>query len=145
MFSKSVICDLFQAHAFYFLRANYAGVTYPTLSSFYNFPQSYYVPHRICQSYKARLEANGLWAIPAAGEESEGEKPRRFGERVTEKEDPKQTFKSAFQRERVSYWSGCSSTVGLNRSLSKTGLRKGTCGIRPLREAVGRQGFFLLR
>ena len=110
---RGVICYLFQAHVFYSLPANYAGLTYPTLSSFYKIPQSYYVPHRICQAYKARLEANGLWTVPVSGEDSEVEKPKRFGERVTEKDDPKQAYKSAFQRERVSRPSGCSSSVGL--------------------------------
>ncbi|KAI0247955.1 hypothetical protein BJV78DRAFT_1241364 [Lactifluus subvellereus] len=97
---ESALGDLV-AHVFYSISANYVAVTYPTLSSFYNVPQSYYVPRRICQAYQARLEANGLWTLPAHGEENEAEKPKRFGEQVTEKEDPKQTFKSAFQRERV--------------------------------------------
>lgn len=108
--------DFLQAHVFYSIPANYAAVTYPTLSSFYNVPQSYYVPRRICRAYQARLEANGLWTLPAHGEENEAEKPKRFGEQVTEKEDPKQTFKSAFQRERVSRSSGFSSPIGLIRS-----------------------------
>jgi Outer mitochondrial membrane transport complex protein len=89
----------FQAHAFYSVSANYAAVMHPTLSSFYKFPQSYYVPRRIRQAYQARFEVNGLWNTPA--EESEVEKPKRFGDKETEKDDPKQMFKNAFQRERV--------------------------------------------
>lgn len=88
-----------QAHAFYSVSANYAAVTHPTLSSFYKFPQAFYVPRRIRQAYQARLEVNGLWTAPA--EESEVEKPKRFGEKEAEKDDPKETFKNAFQRERV--------------------------------------------
>ena len=57
------------------------------------------MPRRIHQAYQARLEVNGLWTAPA--EESEVEKPKRFGEKEAEKDDPKQKFKSAFQRERV--------------------------------------------
>lgn len=57
------------------------------------------MPRRIRQAYQARLEVNGLWTAPA--EESEVEKPKRFGEKEAEKDDPKQKFKSAFQRERV--------------------------------------------
>jgi Outer mitochondrial membrane transport complex protein len=90
---------LFQAHAFYSVSANYNAVMLPTLSSFYKFPQSYYVPRRIRQAYQARFELNGLWSTPA--EESELEKPKRFGEKEIEKDDPKQMFKNTFQRERV--------------------------------------------
>lgn len=90
-----------QAHAFYCVPANYAAVMHPTLSSFYKIPQSYYVPRRIRQVYQARLEGNGLWSTSA--EESEAEKPKRFGEKETEKDDPKQIFKNVFQRERVSH------------------------------------------
>jgi len=90
---------LLQAHAFYYIPANYAAVTQPTLSSFYSPPQSYYVPSRIRKSYQTRLEATGLFTTPA--EESEVEKPKRFGAEEKQKDDPKQTFKTAFQRERV--------------------------------------------
>jgi sorting and assembly machinery component 37 len=96
-----VIRHFLQAHAFYCVPANYGAVMHPTLSSFYNIPQSYYVPRRIRQAYQARLEGNGLWTTSA--EESEVEKPKRFGEKETEKDDPKQTFKNAFQRERVGH------------------------------------------
>jgi sorting and assembly machinery component 37 len=93
--------SFFQAHAFYTVPANYNGVMHPTLSSFYKIPQSYYVPRRIRQAYQARLEVNGFWTT--AAEESESEKPKRFGEKEeAKKDDSKQTFKNAFQRERVS-------------------------------------------
>jgi len=100
------------AYAFYSLTENYAAVTLPTLSSFYKIPQSYYVPHRIRHVHQARLESRGLWTAP--GNESEEESPKRFGAKEEpKKEDPKQTFKSAFQSERVSRSSGCSSTDNL--------------------------------
>ena len=92
---------LLQAHAFYSIPANYAAVTQPTLSSFYSAPQSYYLPSRIRKSYLTRLEATGLCTTPA--EESEVEKPKRFGAEEKEKDDPRQTFKTAFQRERVGH------------------------------------------
>ena len=92
---------LLQAHAFYSVPANYAAVTQPTLSSFYSPPQSYYVPSRIRQSYQIRLEATGLCTTPA--EESEAEKSKRFGVEEKQKDDPRQTFKTAFQRERVGH------------------------------------------
>ncbi len=90
---------------------------HPTLSSFYKVPQSYYVPRRIRQVYQARLEGNGFWIT--AAEESEVEKPKRFGEKEAEKDDPKQIFKNTFQRERVSHSSGPPSTtsfIDCNRS-----------------------------
>jgi hypothetical protein len=36
-------------------------------------------------------------------EESEDEKPKRFGEEEKEEDDPKETFRNAFQRERVGH------------------------------------------
>ncbi|KAH9180855.1 hypothetical protein EDB89DRAFT_1921520 [Lactarius sanguifluus] len=97
--AESALGDLV-AYAFYSLTENYAAVTHPTLSSFYKIPQSYYVPRRIRQVHQVRLEANGLWTTP--GNEPEEASPKRFGEKEEpKKEDPKQKFKSAFQRERV--------------------------------------------
>jgi sorting and assembly machinery component 37 len=92
-----------QAHAFYTVPANYAAVTQPTLSSFYSAPQTYYVPSRIRKSYQTRLEATGLCTAPAEEPEVETPKPKRFGEEEKQKDDPKQTFKMAFQRERVGH------------------------------------------
>ena len=89
---------------------------HPTLSSFYNIPQSYYVPRRIRQVYQARLEGTGLWTT--AAEEREAEKPKRFGEKETEteKDDPKQIFKDAFQRERVGHSSRPLGIIRSNRN-----------------------------
>jgi sorting and assembly machinery component 37 len=111
-----VIHHFLQAHAFYCVPANYAGVMHPTLSSFYNIPQSYYVPRRIRQVYQARLESNGSWTTSA--EESEVEKPKRFGEKETEKDDPKQIFKNAFQRERVGHSNRPSGIIRSDRNRS---------------------------
>lgn len=105
-----------QAHAFYCVPANYAAVMHPTLASFYNIPQSYYVPRRVRQAYQARIEANGLWSTST--EEGEVEKPRRFGEKEIEKDDPKQIFKNAFQRERVGHSNRPSSIIRSNRNRS---------------------------
>lgn len=91
---------------------------HPTLSSFYNIPQSYYVPRRIRQVYQARLQANGLWSTSAEESEVEKEKPKRFGEKETEKDDPKQIFKSAFQRERVGHSNRPSGTIQSDRNRS---------------------------
>ncbi|TFY82366.1 hypothetical protein EWM64_g1644 [Hericium alpestre] len=99
------IVDVFnaQAHMFYSLPANYADVTHPALVSFLPIPQRYYVPHRIRDAYHKRLEASGLWNLP--GEEIEEQEPAPrpvLGKKEQKKpEDPKKTFKSAFERERV--------------------------------------------
>jgi sorting and assembly machinery component 37 len=105
-----------QAHAFYCVPANYVGVMHPTLASFYNIPQSYYVPRRIRQVYQTRLEGNGLWTT--SPEEVEVEKPKRFGEKETEKDDPKQIFKNAFQRERVGHLNRPSGFIRSDRNRS---------------------------
>ena len=73
------------------------------------------MPQRIRQVHQARLEARGIWTTP--GSEPEEECPKRFGvKEEPKKEDPKQTFKSAFQRERVSHLIDCSSLDNLIRS-----------------------------
>lgn len=105
-----------QAHAFYCVPANYVAVMHPTLASFYKIPQSYYVPRRIRQVYQARLEANGLWGTST--EEGEVEKPKRFGEKEPEKDDPKEIFKNAFQRERVGHSNRPSGFIRSNRNRS---------------------------
>jgi sorting and assembly machinery component 37 len=105
-----------QAHAFYCVPANYVAVMHPTLASFYKIPQSYYVPRRIRQVYQARLKANGLWSTST--EEGEVEKPKRFGEKETEKDDPKEIFKNAFQRERVGHSNRPSGFIRSNRNRS---------------------------
>jgi sorting and assembly machinery component 37 len=126
-----------QAHAFYCVPANYTAVMHPTLASFYNIPQSYYVPRRIRQVYQARLEANGLWSTSA--EESEAEKPKSFGEKETEKDDPKLIFKNAFQRERVGH-SNCPS--GIIRSDRKQVLEKSRAAFDLYVRLLGDENFF---
>ena len=73
------------------------------------------MPQRIRQVHQARLEASGIWTTP--GNEREEESPKRFGAKEEpKKEDPKQTFKNTFQRERVSRLIGCSRLDRLIRS-----------------------------
>ena len=126
-----------QAHAFYCVPANYGAVMHPTLASFYNIPQSYYVPRRIRQVYQTRIEGNGLWTTSA--EESEVEKPKRFGEKETEKDDPKQTFKNAFQRERVGH-SNC--PLGIIWSDCKQVLEKSRAAFDLYARLLGEENFF---
>ncbi|KAI0263365.1 hypothetical protein BC834DRAFT_971359 [Gloeopeniophorella convolvens] len=90
------------AHVFFSLPANYDALTGPTLAALYGAPQRLYVPARVRAAYQARLEASGLWALPGEEVEEEAPAPRKFGDKKEEKkQDPKRTFKSAFERERV--------------------------------------------
>lgn len=82
----------------YSLNANWSRLTLPALAKMIPLPQRYYVPKRIRESYKPRLEAAGLWNLP--GIEQEVEKPK-FGEKPKDK-DHKDEFKKVFEREKVS-------------------------------------------
>ena len=92
-----------QAHMFYSLNANWFHLTLPTLANILPIPHRYYVPARIRESYRPRLEAVQLWNLPGIGKEED--KPH-FWERVkvTEptEEDRKEKFKRVFEREKVS-------------------------------------------
>ncbi|KAH9854212.1 hypothetical protein C2E23DRAFT_820005 [Lenzites betulinus] len=92
-------------HMLYSLNENWAGVTRPALVSMLPVPQRYYVPARIRNSHKARLQAVDLWDVPEE-EEAEAEEERRvvFGKRKKQKlganAGPLQ-YKKAFEREKV--------------------------------------------
>ncbi|KAG9026146.1 hypothetical protein FRB95_009353 [Tulasnella sp. JGI-2019a] len=58
-------------NAFYAHPTNYFNLTLPTLTSFLHFPQTYYVPGRLREMYRPRLEAAGLWDASAATDEAE--------------------------------------------------------------------------
>jgi len=95
-----------QGYMFYSLQANYVGVTHPTLASFFPAPQRYYVPARIRETYRTRLEASGLWNIPIEEVDDKGDPRRPFGEKAKkEEQDPKIKFKTAFEREKVCFTS----------------------------------------
>lgn len=67
--------------------------------SMFPIPQRYYVPDRIRQSYKPRLEAAGLWNLQLA--EKEPKKPFREIPKVDQLEENIQIFQEAFGREKV--------------------------------------------
>jgi sorting and assembly machinery component 37 len=52
-----------QLHSFYCMSPNYKGLTLPTIVSFMHPPRSYYVPSRLKEMAKPRLEAAGLWDL----------------------------------------------------------------------------------
>lgn len=101
----------------YSLNENWAGVTRPALVSMLPVPQRYYVPARIRNSHKARLQAVDLWDVPEEEEAEEAEERRVvFGKRRKQKlganAGPLQ-YKKAFEREKVH-----SSVIASGRALS---------------------------
>ncbi|TFK55127.1 hypothetical protein OE88DRAFT_1674733 [Heliocybe sulcata] len=92
---ESQVGDLL-GHAMYSMEVNWRELVGPTLAGMLPVPQRYYVPARIRDIYKPRLEASELWDVP--GEEVE-EKPK-FGEKKKE-EAKEHKFKQVFQREKV--------------------------------------------
>lgn len=87
---------------FYSLNANWFRLTLPALANMLPLPQRYYVPARIRESYRPRLEAAELWNLPGIEQEEEvktwfGEKPK-----AEKDSDHKEQFKKVFERERVS-------------------------------------------
>lgn len=67
-------------------------------------PQRYYVPTRIRESYQPRLEAVNLWNLPGI-EQAEEEQKHKFWEKAKApvEGEPKEKFKSVFERERVCF------------------------------------------
>ncbi|KAG1827166.1 outer mitochondrial membrane transport complex protein-domain-containing protein [Suillus subaureus] len=84
------------AYSFYSLDDNFWKLTNPTMASMLPIPQRYYVPGRIREMHRPRLEAAGLWTQAA----SEAEKDS-FGKRQ-KKDDPKDEYARAFERDKVS-------------------------------------------
>ncbi|KAG2349759.1 hypothetical protein BDR05DRAFT_955621 [Suillus weaverae] len=84
------------AYSFYSLDDNFWKLTNPTMASMLPIPQRYYVPGRIREMHRPRLEAAGLWTQTASepGKDSFG-KPYK-------KDDPKDEYARAFEREKVS-------------------------------------------
>jgi len=105
---------------FYSLHENWSKIVHPVLASMLPIPQRYYVPGRVRDSYRPRLEASGLWALP--GIEQEEKKP--FKENIKPREDANKTekFLRVFEREKVnldnSYmmWFAYYCALGLRKS-----------------------------
>ncbi|KAI6045715.1 hypothetical protein EDC04DRAFT_2634553 [Pisolithus marmoratus] len=85
------------SHVFFGVDVNFWGLTRPTLASLMPIPQRYYVPGRIRESYRRRLETSGLWCLPA----TEQEHKSLFGKSEKKRDDHKGTFTRAFEREKV--------------------------------------------
>ncbi|KAK0228654.1 hypothetical protein IW262DRAFT_630747 [Armillaria fumosa] len=88
------------AHVFYAEHANWNELVYPALAKMYPIPQRYYVPLRIRDVYRKRLEASDLWTLP--GKELE---KKSFLERskpgAEQPEEHKDRFLRVFEREKV--------------------------------------------
>ncbi|KAF8557308.1 hypothetical protein OG21DRAFT_1457811 [Imleria badia] len=85
------------SHMFYGIDANFWELTNPALASEMHVPQKYYVASRIRETYRPRLEAAGLWSLPAAEEEQKG----LFEKDKKKKRDYTVTFSRAFEREKI--------------------------------------------
>ncbi|KAF7969276.1 hypothetical protein HWV62_27803 [Athelia sp. TMB] len=89
-------------HMFYSLDINWFQLMLPTLANLMPLPQRYFVPARIRESHRPRLEAVELWNLPGI-EQEEAEKSRWFGEKPKSppEGEPREKFKRAFEREKV--------------------------------------------
>ena len=86
-----------QAYMQYSLETNWWKFTKPALASMFALPQRYYVPERMRDSYRPRLEMAGLWHTPPP---DEGEK-RPLMESFRRVHDGKDQYSRVFNREKV--------------------------------------------
>jgi sorting and assembly machinery component 37 len=95
---RHVSYSTLQYYTMYSHHGNWAGLTGLALASMFPVPQRYYVPARIRESYRPRLEAVGMWNLPDV--EKEGKKPfKENSKKTTEKNT--HVFLQAFEREKV--------------------------------------------
>ncbi|KAK0210868.1 hypothetical protein DFS33DRAFT_1270796 [Desarmillaria ectypa] len=88
------------SHVFYAQHANWNELVYPALAKMYPIPQRYYVPLRIREVYRKRLETSDLWILPG----SELEKKSFIERSKPEAKQPekyKDRFLRVFEREKV--------------------------------------------
>ncbi|KAG6867028.1 hypothetical protein C0991_003945 [Blastosporella zonata] len=82
---------------FYSSQDNWVKLTHPALVSLYPLPHRYYVPGRIREMYKPRLESAGLWDLPT----KEEEKKLFRKDIIKQKDQNTKMFQEAFGREKV--------------------------------------------
>ncbi|KDQ17975.1 hypothetical protein BOTBODRAFT_29290 [Botryobasidium botryosum FD-172 SS1] len=85
------------AHSFYALYPNYYELTRPTLAEVLPFPHKYYIPGRLREVYRPRLEAAGLWDVD---EQMEEFKLERDATKISA-ESPSDTIKKTFATEKI--------------------------------------------
>ena len=94
-----------EAHVFYALSTNWVGKTRPVLVKMLPVPQRYYLPTRIRESYKTRLEAVELWDSKGVEEEEEEERLHwtfRRPSKKTKKATTGKKHQHVYARDRVS-------------------------------------------
>ncbi|KAJ8496758.1 hypothetical protein ONZ45_g12331 [Pleurotus djamor] len=87
------------AYVFYSLDDNWTKMTKPAMAAVQPIPQRYYLPDRVRESYKPRLESVGLWG-QAAAEKTE----KKPFEKPTAKPEPKEVksqYLRVFERQKV--------------------------------------------
>ncbi|KAJ7087838.1 hypothetical protein C8R44DRAFT_649821 [Mycena epipterygia] len=82
------------SYVLYSLPDNWVKLTHPALAYSLPVPQRYYVPSRIRNTRRPRLEAAGLWNQPTAEPKNLGGSPKNFP-------DHKETIAQTFQRDKV--------------------------------------------
>jgi sorting and assembly machinery component 37 len=85
-------------HTLYAHHGNWTGLMQPALASMFPVPQRYYVPGRIRECHKARLEAAGLWHPEV--EKQEKKSFPGFTKSTKETVDSR-VYLQAFEQERV--------------------------------------------
>lgn len=78
---------------------NWVGTTHPALVSMYSLPYRYYVPNRIRETYRPRLENAGLW--DPRNPEKEEKKTVRDKLKSKDAKPSDDKFHRAFEREKV--------------------------------------------
>jgi sorting and assembly machinery component 37 len=88
-----------QYYMLYSVPSNWANMTYQVLFSMFPLPQRSFVPARIREVYKPRLEAAGLWSIPEPKKETT--KPFQQVSQEAEKAENANIFLQAFDKEKA--------------------------------------------
>ncbi|KAF8637355.1 hypothetical protein AX17_002854 [Amanita inopinata Kibby_2008] len=83
----------------YSVSSNWAGLTYPLLASMFPFPQRHFVPLRVQELYRPRLQVAGMWRIPEV--EMEARQPFNKVSREAEKAANTNAILQAFEKEKV--------------------------------------------
>jgi hypothetical protein len=91
-----------QAYSFY-SSSNYWKLIRPTLAQMMPVPQKYYVPNRIRELYKPRLEAVGLWPAETEAAPERSKLSASLLGKPPPTKDPKEIAKNVFALEQVGF------------------------------------------
>ena len=92
----------FQAYSFY-SSANYWKLIRPTLAKMMPIPQRYYVPNRIRELHKPRLEAVGLWPTESETPSEQSKLGASLLGKPPPRKDPKEIARNVFALEQVRF------------------------------------------